>query len=168
MSTVTAFEVSLYLATYLSSVCFGFVLLFVVVIMPGLSELDDGAFLRGFQVIDGVVQRMQPVFVFVWIGSPLAIIVSAALGLVELDDSLDRALLVVCAVVNLVGQITTFTINVPMNNRVQSLTNVGAMEGFAKRSERERFEGPWNFWNQFRTVLFGAVSAYLVYLCLKQ
>jgi hypothetical protein len=33
---------------------------FAVVVMPGVGRLDDGGFIRGFQVIDRVIQNRQP------------------------------------------------------------------------------------------------------------
>jgi hypothetical protein len=49
--------------------------------MPGIKRLDDGGFIRAFQVIDGVIQNDQPVFIFVWVGSVLTLIAAALLGM---------------------------------------------------------------------------------------
>ena len=56
--------------------------------MPGIGLfLDNGSFLRVFQVIDGIIQRKQPVFVSIWVGSVIALLVAAGLGWGELDGS---------------------------------------------------------------------------------
>jgi hypothetical protein len=36
---------------------------FAAVVMPGLRSLDEGGFIRTFQVIDRVIQNDQPLFV---------------------------------------------------------------------------------------------------------
>jgi hypothetical protein len=145
----------------------GWLLIFVIVIMPGIGKLDNGGFLRAFQVIDGVIQSNQPVFVTVWIGSVVALVVCCGLGLAHLeDDTVDKVLLAVATGAYLVTQVTTFTINVPMNNRVKVL-HIANMEEFAKHAEREVFEARWNWWNGMRTAIMGAVSIYLLNLTLR-
>ena len=42
--------------------------------MPGIGTLDDAAFLRAFKVIDGVIQRNQPVFVFIWMAPQVRLV----------------------------------------------------------------------------------------------
>ena len=70
-------ELVLILATLLVSLTAGLVFAFATVIMPGIGRLDDKGFIRSFQVIDGVIQDGQPVFGLVWMGSAVAIPVSA-------------------------------------------------------------------------------------------
>jgi uncharacterized membrane protein len=57
----------------------------------------------------------------------------------------------------------TFTINIPLNNRLQSL-NVDAMDEHAGNAARKEFEVRWNRWNTIRTVLSCLVSALLIVL----
>ena len=73
------FEIALILATFLCSLVAGLVFVFAVVVMPGIGSLNDREFIRAFQVIDGVIQNNQPAFVFVWIGSAVALVTSAVL-----------------------------------------------------------------------------------------
>jgi len=56
------FQVTLIVATFLCTLVTGFVFAFAVVVMPGLRTLNDGEFLRAFQVMDRVIQNNQPVF----------------------------------------------------------------------------------------------------------
>ena len=49
--------------------------------MPGIRSLDEGGFIRTFQVSDRVIQNNRPLFVFVWVGSVLTLIAAAALGM---------------------------------------------------------------------------------------
>ena len=43
--------------------------------------IGDREFIHAFQQIDGVIQRGQPLFGMVWIGSALALLAGFALGL---------------------------------------------------------------------------------------
>ena len=154
------------LATLLCTLVAGFLFAFAVVVMPGIGRLDGGAFLRAFQEVDGIIQRGQPLFGLVWLGSVVALIVAAALGIPQLRG-LDRLLLAVAVSIYLLGvQLPTFAVNVPLNNQVQQLA-VEAMDGDAQLSARERFEARWNRWNVIRTVCASVVSAMLVVLLLR-
>ena len=77
---MTLFQALLMLATFLCSLVAGFLFAFAVVIMPGIRSLHHGGFIRGFQVIDRVIQNNQPLFMFVWVGSALSLIAAAVFG----------------------------------------------------------------------------------------
>lgn len=118
------FPVVLILAAFLCSLVAGFLFAFAVVVMPGIGRLADREFIRAFQVIDGVIQRNQPVFMLVWVGSVIALIGAAVMGFGQMEAS--GWLLILCAVVYLAGvQLPTFII--PLNNRLQAL-DVDAMD----------------------------------------
>ena len=70
-------DVTLIFSITLCSLVSGFILTYSIVVMPGLSNLNDKDFLKEFQVTDAIIQNNQPVFMFNWIGSILA--VSAAM-----------------------------------------------------------------------------------------
>jgi len=70
--------------------------------MPGIGKLNSREFLHAFQVMDRVIQNNQPVFMLVWIGSVLAIITAAALGIKELDGA-GRLLIIVTTLIYLLG-----------------------------------------------------------------
>jgi len=161
-----AAHIALALSSFLCSLVAGFLFAFAVVIMPGIRNLDDGAFLRAFQEMDGVIQRGHPLFGLVWVGSVLALI--AGLGLaVGQAAGLERMLLVLAGGVYLLGvQLPTFVINIPLNNELQALDINGADEA-TRRSARERFESRWNRWNTIRTALAALASAMLVILLVR-
>ena len=75
------FKTVLVAASLLCSLVAGFLFAFAVVAMPGIGRLKDRSFIRAFQVIDGVIQDNQPVFLFVWVGSVVALVIAAAIGL---------------------------------------------------------------------------------------
>jgi uncharacterized membrane protein len=77
---MTVLQAALVVATFLCSLVAGFLFAFAVVVMPGIRSLDDGAFIRAFQTVDRVIQDNQPLFVLVWVGSVLAVLVAAVVG----------------------------------------------------------------------------------------
>eukprot|EP00539_Tryblionella_compressa_P020943 CAMPEP_0178870354 /NCGR_PEP_ID=MMETSP0747-20121128/7028_1 /TAXON_ID=913974 /ORGANISM="Nitzschia punctata, Strain CCMP561" /LENGTH=182 /DNA_ID=CAMNT_0020537461 /DNA_START=12 /DNA_END=560 /DNA_ORIENTATION=+ len=168
------FELSLFLSAFLCTLVFGKMLVFQTVVMPGISNLNDREYLRAFQVIDGVIQKNEPVFVSVWIGSVVSLLVTTVScialdikygdsGGVSLDGSTDMALLVLSTIAWLIGNYTTFTINVPLNNRVKVLDLI-EMDAAELTFERRHFESKWIKWHKFRVVLFGTVSLILLAL----
>jgi len=163
---MTLFQAVLMLATVLCSLVAGFLFAFAVVVMPGIRNLDDSGFIRAFQVIDGVIQKGQPVFGFVWLGSALALVAAALVGLWVLDGT-DRLVVIVAALVYILGvQAPTFGINVPLNNKLQRL-DPGTMDAAARRRAREGFEARWNRWNVFRTVCATLTTVFLAILLLR-
>jgi len=162
---MSVLELVLILATLGCALTAGFAFAFATVVMPGLGKLDDRAFIRGFQVIDGVIQAGQPVFGVVWIGSAVALLLSAVMGALELDG-LERVVLVGSALIYVLGvQVPTFRINVPLNNALQTL-DVEAMDDAALASARRDFEARWVRWNTIRTVIAALVSVALMVVLL--
>jgi uncharacterized membrane protein len=165
-TNVTIFHAVLVLTTFLCSLVAGFLLAFAVVVMPGIRRLDDGGFIRAFQVIDGVVQDRPPVFVFVWVGSVLAVVAAAVLGIWALSR-FDRVLMIVGALVYLFCvQLPTVTINIPLNNKLQKLDS-RTMNETERTQTRENFEPRWNRWNVIRTACACVTSILLMLLLLR-
>lgn len=155
----------LILATFLCALTAGFLFAFASVVMPGIGKLDDRAFIRSFQVIDGVIQTGQPVFDLVWMGSVVALLLSAVMAALQLDG-IERAFIVVSALVYVLGvQVPTFRINVPLNNTLQKIA-VDAMDKEALTSARSAFEGRWVRWNLIRTAMASLVSIALMFVLL--
>ncbi|RZV34761.1 MAG: DUF1772 domain-containing protein [Chromatiales bacterium] len=150
----------------LCSLVAGLVLTFAIVVMPGIRNLGDLDFLKSFAAIDRVIQNNQPIFMLVWIGSALVLLASTVLGIWQLDG-LDRVLLVVaCAIYMLGVQVPTVTINIPLNNHLQSqdlhtMTESGLLE------ITEMFESRWLRWNTIRTVNATLTTVLLLILLLR-
>ena len=158
-------ELVLILATLLCALTAGFVFAFASVVMPGIGKLGDREFIRSFQVIDGIIQAGQPVFGLVWMGSVAALLLSAVMGVLQLDG-IERAFVVVSALVYVLGvQVPTFRINVPLNNTLQGL-DIDAMDEDALASARRAFENRWVKWNSIRTVIASLVSVALMFVLL--
>ena len=163
MPTDITFQILLIVAALLCSLVAGFLFAFATIVMPGIKQLSDRDFIRAFQVIDGMVQNNQPVFVAVWVGSVVASVAVAGLGFGQLEGT-QRLLLLAAPLVYIFGvQLSTFTINVPLNNQLQML-NVDAMGETALRTARLRFEPRWNQWNVSRALLASLTSAVLLVL----
>lgn len=163
MVTESIFQVTLIFATLFTSLVAGLLFVFAVVVMPGIKHLSDREFIRAFQVMDGVIQNNHPLFVIVWVGSVLTLIAAAVFGMWQLDG-VARITLLLATVVYVVGvQLPTLVVNVPLNNRLQTL-DASAADSAMQKQARNEFEPRWNAWNAFRTVLAVLVSVTLVTL----
>ena len=163
MSTQGIFQIALILATFLCSLVAGFLFAFAIVVMPGLRSLNDREFIRSFQVMDGIIQNNQPLFVLVWVGSVVALVTSAVFGFAQLDG-VRRLFIIFAVLAYILGvQLPTITINVPLNNKLQAL-DVDAMNETTQKTARKNFEPRWNRWNSIRTAIASLVSALLIIL----
>lgn len=152
------------IALLLCSLTAGVLFAFAVVVMPGLRTLDDAAYLRAFQLMDGVIQNNQPLFMLVWVGSVVAMLAALVLGVGTLTG-MDRMLLLAAAALYLGGvQLTTIIIHLPLNSDVQKL-NLDVFDSGALQEARTAFETRWNRWNLIRTgFAVGAVVLMLILL----
>lgn len=129
--------------------------------MPGLGRLDDGAFLRGFQEIDRIIQRNHPIFALVWLGSILSLIATAFVGFSQLEGW-PLGLLVSATALYLFGvQLPTFRGNLPLNNQLQIL-ELTALSEAKLANARQAFEPAWNRLNLFRTWVSVVVGILLI------
>ena len=157
------FQTSLILATFLCSLVAGFLFAYAIVVMPGIKSLNDREFIRTFQVTDRVIQNNQPIFIFVWVGSAIALIVSAFFGIGRLQG-VDFFLLAFATLTYLFGvQISTIVIHLPLNNKLQTL-DVETMNETELKVARKEFEPRWNTSNLIRTGISGFVSILLIIL----
>lgn len=153
----------LVVATLLVSLVAGFLFAFAVVVMPGIRELDDGDFIRAFQRIDGVIQKGDPLFGLVFVGSIVSLIAAAVLGAPALVG-LQRTLLFGAGGIYLVGVVApTAWVNVPLNNRLQQ-HDVAALSPEERKKARLAFEPRWNRWNRVRTGLACLAAALMTIL----
>ncbi len=160
------FQIALILATFLCSLVAGLLFVFAIVVMPGIRSLNDREFIRTFQVIDRVIQNNQPIFVLVWVGSVVALVTAAVLGIGQLEGA-GRLLIIFAALAYLLGvQLPTVTINIPLNNKLQTL-DVDAMNETTQKAARKDFEPRWNRWNSVRAAFASLASALLIILLFR-
>ena len=159
------YQLVLVLSAFLCALVAGFLFAFAIVIMPGIKKLADGEFIRAFQVMDRIIQNNQPIFLLVWLGSAVVLIVALALGFARLDGP-GLILLTIATLFYLFGvQLPTVIVNVPLNNKLQTL-DVEKTDDAGLRSARDEFEPRWNQWNSIRTVISSLVSLILIALCM--
>ena len=142
---------ALMLTIMLCSLVAGLLFGFAIVVMPGIAKLNDKGFLSAFKHMDEIIQNNQPLFILVWAGSILSIIITLILGIMNLSGT-QIYLLVFASILYLFGvQLPTFRFNIPLNNSLQNL-DIESLEESEVTSFRVGFEIPWNRWNKIRTV----------------
>ena len=161
------FNTSLITATFLCSLVAGFLFAYAVVVMPGLKKLNDKDFIRAFQVTDGIIQNNQPLFILMWLGSIIALILATIQG-AEVLDGADLYLLLLAATLYFVGvQALTVVVNLPLNNQLQK-HHVDVMNDAELATARQEFESSWNRFNVIRAAVACGVSLLLITLLLRQ
>ena len=102
----------------------------------------------------------------VWLGSALALLASTVLGILRLEG-LDRVLLVVACAIYIFGvQVPTITINIPLNNHLQS-QDLDSMTESELLATTEKFESRWLRWNTIRTVIATLTTILLLVLLIR-
>ena len=145
----------------------GFIFTYAIIVMPGLSKLENKEFIRAFQVTDEVIQKNQPLFMLTWIGSIISVIAAILSSIVSAGLSEAWIIVLVGAVYLLGVQGITISIHLPLNNGIQQL-NVGEMNDQTLNDERSKFEAKWNFFNYIRTAVAFSVSLiFIVILTLR-
>ena len=161
------FQIALIISAFLWSLVSGFLFAYAIVVMPGIKNLNDREFIRAFQVTDRIIQNNQPVFMLVWVGSAIAIIVSALFGIGRLQG-VDLFLLALAALAYILGvQVSTIAIHLPLNNKLQTL-DVDAMNETDIKVARNNFEPRWNASNLIRTAIASCVTVLLITLLFRQ
>ena len=154
-------DISLILSILTCSLVTGFIFTYAVVVMPGLSKLNDKEFIRAFQVTDGIIQNNQPLFMLTWVGSIIAILSSILIAIVFVGIS-ETWLIVLVGVVYLLGvQGITISIHIPLNNHLQQV-NIDELNAERLSEERIKFESKWNNFNIIRTIIAFSVSVILL------
>ncbi len=166
MSTKGIFQIAMIVAAFLCSLAAGLLFAFAIVVMPGIRSLNDREFIRAFQVMDGVIQNNQPIFMLVWVGSVVFLGITVVLGIVQLDGA-ERLLIIVATLAYFLGvQLPTVRINIPLNNELQTL-NVDSMSETEQKVARNNFEPRWNQWNVIRAAFTSLSSGLLIVLLFR-
>ena len=154
-------DISLIFSILTCSLVTGFIFTYAIVVMPGLSKLNDKEFIRAFQVTDGIIQNNQPLFMLTWIGSIIAILSSILIAIIFVGIS-ETWLIILVGVVYLLGvQGITISIHIPLNNHLQQV-NIDELNAERLSEERIKFESKWNNFNIIRTIIAFSVSVILL------
>ena len=156
-------NISLFFSTLLCSLVTGFILTYAIVVMPGLSKLDDKEFIKAFQVTDGIIQNNQPIFILIWVGSIISVVSTIIMSIFTLG-LLEAWKIIFVSLVYLIGvQAITIIIHLPLNRRIQKIdlnsTNLQSLN-----EERKNFETKWNYFNNIRTVVAFLVTLFFLFI----
>ena len=160
-------DISLFFTILLSALVTGFILTYAIVIMPGLSNLDDKEFIKAFQVTDGIIQNDQPIFIVIWIGSIVSVLSTIITSILCLGI-LDAWLIIFVSVIYLLlVQGITILIHLPLNKSIQNI-DINSSNFQTLSKERIAFEKKWNYFNNIRTVVaFIVVLIFLSILTIR-
>lgn len=164
---IISFAGLLLISTLLCALVTGFVFTYAVIVMPGLAKLGDKEFITAFQVTDEVIQKNQPIFMIVWIGS-ISSVVGTMIAAFMAPHSVETTLVIVTGFVYLLGvQGLTVFVHLPLNKRIQGV-NVAEMDASALHEERLLFEARWMRFNWIRTLTgLGVTVAFMFALNMK-
>ena len=139
-------NISLFFSTLLCSLVTGFILTYAIVVMPGLSKLDDKEFIKAFQVTDGIIQNNQPIFILIWVGSIISVVSTIIISIFTLGI-LEGWKIIFVSLVYLIGvQAITIIIHLPLNRRIQKI-DINSTNLQSLNEERKNFETKWNYFN---------------------
>ena len=161
--TLDIFTISLLISILLCSLVAGLLFGFAAVVMPGIAKLSDREFLISFKNMDGIIQNNKPVFMFIWLGSIVAIIATTILGFQNLVTSQNNLLWLASAFYLIGVQLTTARINIPLNNELQNM-NLFTLEESELAMFLLKFDKQWNRGNRFRS--FNAIISVSIMLYL--
>ena len=154
-------EISLFLSVLFCALATGFILTYAIVVMPGLSKLDDKAFIKAFQVTDRIIQNNQPIFILIWLGSIISVFSTIIVSIFSLGI-LEAWLIIFTSVVYFLGvQVITITIHLPLNRRIQNI-DINSTNSQTLSDERKNFEKKWNYFNNIRT----GIALFVVFIFL--
>ena len=154
-------DVSLIFSITLCSLVSGFIFTYAIIVMPGLSNLNDKEFIRAFQVTDAVIQNNQPIFILTWIGSIVSLLSTILTSIISFGLS-ETWLVVLLSVFYLLGvHGITIAIHIPLNNQIQKVL-IEDLNDEAIKDERVKFERKWNFFNNIRTSISISVTLLLL------
>ena len=140
-------------ATITTGLVAGLLFGFACAVMPGLSRVDDAAFVAVMQSINRRIRNGA--FLLCFVGAPVLTV--AALVLEVVGDGHDWLPIVCAVVLTGVSYLITATVNVPLNNAVDA---AGALDRSAVRAG---FEGRWVRWNIARTLASAGAFGALVW-----
>ena len=157
-------DISLFFSILLCALAAGFILTYAIIIMPGLSKLDDKEFIKAFQVTDGIIQNNQPIFILIWVGSIISVLGTIIISILSLGI-VEAWLIIFAGVIYLLGvQVITISIHLPLNKHIQKI-DINSTNSQTLSEVRKNFETKWNYFNNIRTgIAFFVILIFLLIL----
>lgn len=154
-------DISLFFSILLCALAAGFILTYAIIVMPGLSKLDDKEFIKAFQVTDGIIQNNQPIFILIWVGSIISVLGTIITSILSLGI-VEAWLIIFVGVTYLLGvQGITISIHLPLNKHIQKI-DINSTNSQTLSEVRKNFETKWNYFNNIRTGI--ALFVILIFL----
>src|SRR3712207_5125656 len=155
--------ITLTLATLTTGLIAGFFYAYACSVTLGLARLPDEQYVEAMQAINATVRN--GLFAFSFFGAVLSLLVALAAHAPR-PRSRSFLLLALATVLYIGGGfMVTFVVNVPMN---EELARVGDLGPAALAQARAEYEGPWNLWNGVRTVFSSLAFVTLIGACLSR
>ena len=102
----------------------------------------------------------------IWLGSAMVLLASTMLGIWQLGG-LDRILLIAACTIYIFGvHVPTVTINIPLNNDLQS-KDLDTMSESELLDATENFDSRWLLWNSIRTIIATLTTLLLLILLIR-
>jgi uncharacterized membrane protein len=151
------------LATLTTGLISGFFYAYACSVTLGLALLPDEQYVEAMQAINATVRN--GVFAFSFFGAAFSLLLALAVHAPRPRSR--RFVLIALAALLYVGGgfMLTFLVNVPMN---EELAHVGEVGPAALAQIRAEYEGPWNFYNGVRTVFSSLAFVALTGACLSR
>ena len=154
-------DISLFFSILFCALAAGFILTYAIIVMPGLSKLDDKEFIKAFQVTDGIIQNNQPIFILIWLGSIISVLGTIITSILSLGI-VEAWLIIFAGVTYLLGvQGITISIHLPLNKHIQKI-DINSTNSQTLSEVRKNFETKWNYFNNIRTGI--ALFVILIFL----
>ena len=156
-------DISLVFSVLSCSLVGWFIFMYAIIVMPGLSNLNDKDFIRAFQVTDTIIQNKQPLFMLTWIGSVVALFITILVSLITVGLSESWSIVLISIAYLLGVQGITGAVHIPLNNHIQEV-RIEELSDKMLADVRLKFETKWNFYNNIRTVFAIFVSLFMLIL----
>ena len=154
-------DISLFFSILLCALAAGFILTYAIIVMPGLSKLDDKEFIKAFQVTDGIIQNNQPIFILIWVGSIISVLGTIITSILSLGI-VEAWLIIFAGIIYLLGvQGISISIHLPLNKHIQKI-DINSTNSQTLSEVRKNFETKWNYFNNIRTGI--ALFVILIFL----
>lgn len=139
------------LSLTLSAAIFGFFFAWVCSTMWGLDAADPRVAISAMQAMNASVRNA--VFAPAFFGTPFALAVVAGLLLIRHHRRSAAAFAAAAILYFCLGLVLTMSVNVPMNEALAAIAVPDDVE--SARAIWQDYSGPWQIWNQIRTVASG-------------
>ena len=140
----------LLVSTLFCTLVTGFVFTYATVVMPGFGKLNDREFIQAFRATDGIIQNIQPLFMFLGGFNIASIAATIVLSVVHLDRN-EHWIIILFGTLYIIGvQGITMLVHLPLNNSLQGV-DINELDVESLKQLCSELEALWNYFNNIRT-----------------